>query len=161
MSEQIYAVLIALEGDTLLLPNVAVAEVLSRETVQPAAGAPSWLPGYVEWNSRRVPALRFETLNGGRAVAPSRRERVVVLSTPGAQLRGAAVAIIAQGYPLLVTLNREALAPQALRDGDREELVLGRVRIASRQALIPDLDALEAEIVRAADFGGAAASSTV
>ena len=160
MADQIYAVLIALEGDTLLLPNVAVAEVVTRDSVQPAPGAPSWLAGYVEWNNRRVPALRFELLNGGSTVTPSRRERVVVLKSTGSHLRSAAIAIVAQGYPLLVTLNRAALAPHPLRQGDRENLALSRVRISSREALIPDLDAVEAQIVEAADFGGAGVHRT-
>jgi chemosensory pili system protein ChpC len=157
MAEQIYAVLVALEGDTLLLPNVAVAEVVGRETVRPAEGAPPWLGGYVDWSNRRVPAIRFEVLNGSAVVAPTRRERVVVINTPGVHLPGAAIAIIAQGYPHLVTLNREAMKPQELRSSDRTDLVLSRVRIASREALIPDLESVEAEIARAADFGAVAA----
>jgi len=158
MAEQIYAVLIALDRDTILLPNVAVAEVVSRELVRPAEGGPPWLAGHLDWNNRRVPAIRFETLNGGPVVAPARRDRAVIINTPGVHLRNATVAIIAQGYPLLVTLNREALKAHPLRDSDRTDLVLSRVRISSREALIPDLETLEADIAAAADFSAATAS---
>jgi len=57
--------------------------------------------------------------------------------------------VLSQGYPHLVTLNRAALESVPLLESDREDLVLSRVRIASQQALIPDLDTIEAEIARA------------
>src|SRR3546814_6224390 len=59
------AVLMALAGDMMLLPNAAIAEVVARESVQPDVRLPAWLAGFIEWNSRRLPVLRFEVLNGG------------------------------------------------------------------------------------------------
>lgn len=158
MSEQLYAVLLALDQDTLLLPNTAVAEVVSREAVKPADNAPAWLAGYVDWNNRRVPAVRFEVLNGATAVTPTRRERVVIINSLGVHLPAGAIAFVTQGYPHLVTLNRTALKPQVLRETDREDLLLSRVRIASQEAVIPDLETIEADLARAASFGEAAAA---
>ncbi|AXQ29832.1 chemotaxis protein CheW [Solimonas sp. K1W22B-7] len=147
--EQIYAVLIALEGDTLLLPNAAVAEVVARDALQPAeSGAPAWLAGYCDWNNRRVPVISFETANGSGRNAESRRARVVVLNSFGTHLPSGLLAIVSQGYPHLVTLNRPAVKPLELRPTDRADLVLARVRIANQEAAIPDLTALEAEISR-------------
>ena len=147
--EQIYAVLIALEGDTLLLPNAAVAEVVARDALQPPdAGAPTWLAGYCDWNNRRVPVISFEVANGSGRNADSRRSRVVVLNSFGSHLPSGLLAIVSQGYPHLVTLNRSAVKPLELRPTDRADLVLSRVRIANQEATIPDLAALEAEVAR-------------
>src|SRR3546814_9143070 len=79
-SKQLYAVLMALAGDMMLLPNAAIAEVVARESVQPDVRLPAWLAGFIEWNSRRLPVLRFEVLNGGVMSADSRRERVVIIN---------------------------------------------------------------------------------
>lgn len=147
--EQLYAVLMSLHEDTLLLPNAAVAEVLSRDALQRAGGGPAWLLGHCEWNNRRVPVIRFEALNGGSGAGDPRRERVVVLNSPGRHLPSGQLAIVAQGYPHLVTLNRAALHPVELDAVDRDDLVLSRVRIASQVALIPDLETVEAEIAHA------------
>lgn len=147
--KQLYAVLIALAGDTLLLPNVAIAEVVGREAIQPDPRLPDWLAGHLDWNGRRLPVLRFERLNGGAAAGDPRRERVVVLNSSGRHLPSGQLALVTQAYPHLVTLTRAALQPQPLRDGDRPELLLTRARVANQSALIPDLDVLEAEIVRA------------
>lgn len=148
--EQLYAVLIAVHQDTLLLPNTAVAEVLARDALQGAdAGAPSWLAGHCDWSNRRVPVVRFEHLNGASPPADPRRERLVVLNSLGRHLPSGQLAIVAHGYPHLVTLNRSALRNVPLRESDRDDLVLSRVRIANQEALIPSLEQIEAEIARA------------
>ena len=148
MNDQIYAVLIPLDGDTLLLPNSAVMEVISRDTVRPVDGAPPWLLGNYEINGRRVPVISFEVLNGRSLPETARRSRVVLLHSVGQHIEGHAIGVLTQGYPHLVTLNRNAISPAPLRDDDRVDLVLSRVRIASQDAVIPDLETIEADLKR-------------
>lgn len=147
-SEQLYAVLIAIAGDILLLPNLAVAEVLGADAVQSVDGRPDWLAGYVEWNGRSVPVVRFERLNRSGVPIDRRRERIVVLNSPGRYLPSGHLAIVAQAYPHLTMLTRVAVQAQPLRGDDRDELVLARARVASQDVLIPDLERVEAEIAR-------------
>ena len=147
MSEQIYAVLMALEGDTLLLPNSAVSEAIPRDRVAPAdESTPPWFAGFLDWNGRRVPVVSFEILNGGTHSGQSRRERVAIVNTAGVHLQGGTVGIIVQGHPHLVTLNRTAVRAGELRETDRAALVLARARISSQDAVIPDLDVIEADL---------------
>jgi len=155
MNDQIYAVLMALDGDTLLLPNAAVIEVISRDTVRPVEDAPPWLIGNYETNGRRVPVVSFEVLNGGSLPEAARRSRVVLLHSFGRHLEAHAIGVLTQGYPHLVTLNRNAVSPSPLRDTDRSELVLSRVRIASQDAVIPDIETIEADLLRL-DMAGTA-----
>lgn len=155
MSEQIYAVLMALDGDTLLLPNAAVVEVISRDSVKPVEGAPAWMIGNYEINGRRVPVVSFEALNGGQRPQDARRARVVVLHSFGKHLEAHALGVLTQGYPHLVTLNRNAMKPSPLRDTDRNDLVLSRTRIASQDAVIPDLETIEFDLLRLEANSGA------
>ena len=148
MNDQIYAVLMALDGDTLLLPNAAVIEVIARDTVRPAEDAPDWLIGHHEINGRRIPVVSFEALNGGEVPETARRSRVVLLHSFGRHLEAHAIGVLTQGYPHLVTLNRNAVEAAALRPTDRDDLVLSRVRIASQDAVIPDLETIEADLLR-------------
>lgn len=154
MNDQIYAVLMALEGDTLLLPNAAVIEVISRDTVRPVEDSPAWLIGNYEANGRRVPVISFEVLNGSPLPETARRSRVVLVHSAGKHLEAHAIGILTQGYPHLVTLNRNAIAATPLRHSDREDLVLSRVRIASQEAAIPDIETIEADLLRL-DMAGA------
>jgi chemosensory pili system protein ChpC len=146
--EQLYCVLLALRDDTLVLPNALIAEALAQDSLEPQAeGGARWLAGEVNWRNQRLQAVNFETLNGGLAAPLSRRSRMVVLHALGERPEDKPYALVCQGYPHLVTLSRVALAPLPLRESDRPEYVLARVRIGNSEALIPDLDRI-AELIR-------------
>src|ERR1700743_2642251 len=131
--QQLYAVLVALQADTLLLPNLAVAEVAAPEGLRPLAGAPSWFAGMLNWQGRELPIARFELLNNGAAEPPSRRTRAPLITAFTPRLGAGRSGILAEGYPHLVTLNRAALRAAERRPQDGE-LVLSRVRVASPEA---------------------------
>lgn len=140
---QLYCVLIALEGDTLLLPNATIAETVGQELLTAAGESdPAWLAGTLQWNRHAVKAIRFETLNKLAAAALTRRARLVVLQALDRVGSAAPLALVAQNYPHLITVTRDAIAPLPLRAGDDPAWVLARVRVGNSEALIPDLDAL-------------------
>ena len=142
--EDVYAVLVSLTSDTLLLPNAAVAEVISAEKMDPPPpGAPAWFAGKASYNNRQLSVVRFETLNGSTPGEDTRRTRLAVIQPLTGQLRTGQYAIVCQGYPHLVTLNRTALRKEALVSSDNEDLVLTRVSIANTNALVPNLEQIE------------------
>lgn len=150
--DQLYCVLLALRDDTLVLPNALVAEALAQDALRPAEGGERWLAGHLNWANQRLPVVNFETLNGGLAAPLGRRSRLVVLHALGERPEDRPCALLCQGYPHLVTLSRAALAPLPLRESDRPEYVLARVRIGNSEALIPDLDRI-AELIREPQAG--------
>jgi len=142
--DDIYAVLVSLAADTLLLPNAAVAEVISADNLQPPpTGAPPWFAGRATYNNRQLAVVRFEVMNGSGTIGDTRRTRLAVVQPITGALRTGQYAIVCQGYPHLVTLNRTALRNEALVSTDNDELVLTRVSIANTNALIPNLEKIE------------------
>ena len=142
--DDIYAVLVSLASDTLLLPNAAVAEVISAERMDPPpAGSPPWYAGRATYNNRQLSVLRFEVMNGSSAISDSRRTRLAVIQPLTGALRTGQYAIVCQGYPHLVTLNRTALRKESLVSSDNEDMVLTRVSIANTNALVPNLEQIE------------------
>ena len=157
MSErtEIYAVLISLPNDTLLLPNAAVAEVISPDRLDRGSdGAPDWYAGSVAYNNRRLPVLRFEVLNGAPRSDDTRRTRLAILHTVTNRVRAGQYGLLCQGYPHLVTLNRTAAHAEPLAPSDREAMVLTRVSIANTSALIPNLESIELQLATL-ESGGA------
>lgn len=142
LTEQLYCVLIAVGDDTLLLPNAVIAETMGQDALKSGAAEPRWLAGEVTWGERNLSVLRFESLNGAAHAALNKRARVVVLQTLDTDAGQAPLALVAQGYPHLITVTRRALANLPLRDSDDASVVLARVRVGNTEAVIPDLDAL-------------------
>ncbi len=148
--EELYTVLVSLGTDTLLLPNVAVQEVVGadRRIEPPAAGAPAWYGGRVAHQNLSVPIVRFEVLNGGTQTGEGKRTRLAIVHAVTDRLRTGLYAIVCQGYPHLVTLNRAALKLEPRLDRDRQNFVLTRVSIANTSALIPNLEAIEQQLAQ-------------
>jgi chemosensory pili system protein ChpC len=148
--DEVYAVLISLSGDTLLLPNAAVAEVVSPDRMEVSGpGAQPWLAGRVPYGGHRLPVLRFEVLNGSGRPEASRRTRIAIVNAITGTVLNGQYGLLCQGYPHLVTLSRSALRNEQRSSSDNENLVLTRVGIANTSALIPNLEALEARIAEA------------
>lgn len=150
----LYAVLIALDGDSLLLPNNAIAEVVSRDTVQAVDSGLPWWIGQLSWNGQTVPVVQLEVLSGRPAPAPSRRGRVVILHSLSEHYQDRRLAVVTQGYPHLVTLTSSAVKPLPLREAEDAQWVLSRCQIASQIASIPNLMAIDTALARAAQARG-------
>ena len=155
--EEVYAVLVSLAADTLLLPNAAVVEVVAADRlVRSAEGAPAWLAGRLMYNNRPLHVVHFEALNGAGRPEQTRRTRLAVVHAITDRVRAGQYAIVCQGYPHLVTLNRAAMRKEPLVSTDREALVLARVGIANTSALIPNLEAIETLLAQADQAAAAA-----
>jgi chemosensory pili system protein ChpC len=140
----VFALLVSLHGGRLLLPNLAVAEVVSLDGLQPpSAGAPAWLLGRLPWQGLEIPVLRFESLNGRTVAAPGRRSRAVIVNTIGRKLATGRFGLLCEGYPHLATIEAGALQAAALRPDDDPGFVLSRAVLGGESVVIPDLEALE------------------
>jgi chemosensory pili system protein ChpC len=147
--DELYAVLVSLATDTLLLPNVAVQEVVAADRIEaPAGKPPAWYAGRITHQNVAVPIVRFEVLNGGMQPEEQKRTRIAIVNAVSNRLRTGLYGVICQGYPHLVTLNRTALQPEPLQVTDRKDLVLSRVSIANTSALIPNLEAIEVALAQ-------------
>ena len=127
--DELYAVLVSLASDTLLLPNAAVAEVVSPESMDDAPpGAPAWFAGKATYNNRQLSVVRFEVMNGSSATGDTKRTRLAIVHALTERVRAGQYAVVCQGYPHLVTLNRNALRKEPLVATDQEEQLLSEVR---------------------------------
>lgn len=139
------ALLVPLGDRSLLLPNVAVAELIPYRNVQTGEGLPAWFLGQVGWRDLKLPLLSFEAASGGKAhVGPD--SRVAVINALGGRASVKFIALVVQGIPRSLKVSSdlvrasEHLAP----------LELDAVRIGDLVAKIPDLVGLEQKL---ADLG--------
>ncbi len=144
--DELYSLLIPLDGERLLVPRVCVAEVIvfreperSRENDR----LPSWFLGRIEWNGRRVPVLSFEGISGEEVQKRSGRTRIVVFHAIGDDLKIGYFGIITQGFPQLVRVNGDVLSLESERPLPEGQPVLCRTRMINEYPLIPDMERLE------------------
>ena len=82
--DSLTGLLLPLSDRTLLLPNVAVAELIAYRNPQVAAGLPQWYLGQVAWRDLRLPLLSFEAASSGeQQPVLGSSARVVVINALG------------------------------------------------------------------------------
>lgn len=142
LPREIRCVLIPSAGVRLLLPNAAVAEVITLAGVEPVADAPEWLLGRIAWRGWSIPLVRFDHVATLPEDAPPQAARVAVLKALGNTSGLPYIAVVTHGFPRLTTLNAELLLPT--HDGhDLPFGVRARVLVRDDTAIIPDLEELE------------------
>lgn len=146
------AVLLPLQAERLLLPSVAIADAIPASGLRPATvGAPDWLAGWISWQDLDLPVLQVERLLGAADAPAGTRPRVVILHPAGSGAGLPRLGLLCDGHPQLLSLSRAALEALPVQSGDRTDLLLMRVRADGRDALVPDLDALEAQLAALLD----------
>lgn len=146
LPREIRCVLIPSGGARLLLPNATISEVITLSTPEPVEHAPAWLLGRIAWRGWRVPLVSFATLTGIDLASESGNSRVAVLKALGGNPKLPFIAVVTQGFPRLTTLNAELILPTH----DGSELPFGvraNVLVRDDTAVIPDLEAIEAELI--------------
>lgn len=142
--DSLTGLLLPLADRTLLLPNVALAELISYRATQAEEGMPSWYLGQIAWRELRLPLLSFEAASDGVATL-NRTARVAVLNALGGRAHVRFIALLVQGIPQ--SLKVEPNLPAA--DAALAPLELAAVQLGERIAKIPDLAALEQKLADA------------
>ncbi|MGL4317805.1 MAG: chemotaxis protein CheW [Pseudomonas sp.] len=138
------ALLVPLADRTLMLPNVAVAELIPYRPPQVSPGLPAWFLGQVAWRNLQLPLLSFEAASDGQPqIGPG--SRVAVINALGGRDQVKFLALLVQGIPRSLKVDghlaraNAALAP----------LELDAVQLGEAVVKIPDLVALEQKLADA------------
>lgn len=135
--------LIPLDGIRLVLPNTAIAEVISFQSPEPVADGPDWLLGTINWRGIDIPVLAFETACTDAKVTPGKSSRIIVLNTLNENADLHFYGILAQGIPRLISLDESTIHDAPDIEGQPQAYVLRHTIIDGQQVIIPDQKAIE------------------
>ncbi|AWM60143.1 chemotaxis protein CheW [Pseudomonas songnenensis] len=144
-AESLTGLLMPLADRMLLMPNVAVAELIPYRAPQAVQGMPAWFLGQVQWRDLSLPLLSFEAASSGQAQPVSNTARVAVLNAVGGRNHVKFIALLVQGIPHSIKVD----ASLARADVALAPLELDAVNLGDVQARIPDLVGLEQKLADA------------
>jgi len=138
---EIRCLLIATDGETLLLPITVMAEVVDITQLQAMDDSPPWLLGQIEWESRQVPVFSFSALINGKDVGKlSARSKIMVLKSLSDSARVPYLGLLLGDLPKPITVKESTLVSTG--DEKKSMGVYSRITIEEQDAIIPDLDRL-------------------
>ncbi len=139
------AALCIFDGFNLLLPQLALAEVVSGVAASAEPGEQPWQLGDMNWRGQRVPVLSLEQLLIQRS-ARLRGSHLAVLRGHHDSAALPFYAVPIQAAPSPVSLDSK-IPLEELEDKGRVDFALRHIRVRGVAAVIPDLKALEAHII--------------
>jgi chemosensory pili system protein ChpC len=135
--DSLVGLLLPLADRHLLLPNVAIAELIDYQAPRPDALQSPWQLGQITWRDQSLPLLSLEAARGA-PVEVGARARIVVLNTLGTSHR-AFIALLIQDIPRSCRLD----AQLSYGDVPLAALELAAVQVGEIVARVPDLEGLE------------------
>lgn len=143
----IHCLTIPLNNEIALLPNSAIAEVISFKEPAPIDDAPEWFLGYIEWREKRVPLISFESVSGKELTAAKKNSRICILNTLNGSTQTPYVGILSQGIPSLAIVQEQGLEDKENLDESRPA-VGAFIEVGGVEALIPNIDEIEQRLIR-------------
>ncbi|MBK5509072.1 chemotaxis protein CheW [Pseudomonas sp. TH15] len=136
--------LLPLADRNLILPNVAVAELIDYQPGAFDLDTPPWYLGLVTWRDRQIPLLSFESACGNKVVI-GERARIVILNALGGRPELKFIALLVQGIPRSYKLDSQL----SYVDVPLCSLEQAAVQVGEQVAKVPDLLGLEKLLVDA------------
>ena len=136
--------LLPLADRTLILPNVAIAELIDYQSAAFDLDTPPWYLGRVTWRNRQIPLISFESACSNKIVI-GERARIVILNALGGRPELRFIAMLVQGIPRSHKLDSQL----SYVDVPLCPLEKAAVQVADQVAKVPDLLGVEEMLVAA------------
>ncbi|MFT4996680.1 MAG: chemosensory pili system protein ChpC [Flavobacteriales bacterium] len=131
-------------GKSLLVPNVALAEVVPITAVEIIDDMPNWLIGTLQWRKKKIPLISFEAINDEPFVEAGDYLRVAVMNGCQYGEKMPFYAIALRGTPRMTRVVEEEVIGQDTTDlGIAESM---SVVVEGVEAIIPNLEYIEAQV---------------
>ena len=147
--ESVRSLWVPLDGVNLLVPNVAIAEVINYQPLDILQDGPDWLLGSLRWRDNEIPVISMESLCGHSLPQSENSARISVLNSVQMQTEMPFYAMVTADIPRLIYADADALGESLAATRTLPGSVADCVQIGSEEALIPDLDVVQSVVASA------------
>jgi chemosensory pili system protein ChpC len=146
--KEVRSIIIPLNQRQLLLPNAAVAEVMSYQQPEYAGDElPEWFLGHLAWRGVMIPVISYEGMLGEEIVAPGYRGRILILNALSGHERLSHIGMAVHAIPSLVRVSADNVVPVEADADEPQPLIKQQVELDLSAAVIPDLDEIERQVL--------------
>lgn len=131
---------IPIKAQTLIVPQVNVAEMALVAPIFPDNSGPDWFLGYYSWRNGRVPLISFEKLNGESVAGINPNGRIAVLNSTGVSEDVPFIAIPTQGIPREMDVTQDDILGY---NNTKHLFEVMHIRVGTEELVIPDISGIE------------------
>lgn len=145
---EIYALLVPVQRQRLLLPRTAVREIVRYTEPESIDNAPNWLQGTVSWQGHRLPLISFEGLCGKEIPEPNSRTRIAIMTAINEEMPHKAYAMYVEGFPQLIGIKETDLSVDEEARFPDGCPIISQLKLFNDRPQIPNLDYIETKILQ-------------
>ncbi len=145
------SIILTLKNELVVVPNSAVAEIISVQSVHEVGDSPHWMLGKARWRGVEVPVVSFEAAAGEDAQAVNINTQVAVMysANEDEDKKYPYIGLAMHGVPHVSTFSRGQIKTDEKASADHP-MVAQKVRINGAAAGILDIYAIEEMLQQAA-----------
>lgn len=144
----IKCLMLPMKSGGVIVPNTAVAEIVSVEHVLPVNDAPPWMLGYLSWRRRSVPLFSFDAVQKGEPDFLSSRSKIAVLYSISEDGMFPYMALLMQQAPKVINLTEDDIRPAgADNNTGNTKLVVQNVVVGEDNTAADILDLKKVELL--------------
>ena len=138
------SIILTLRNELVVVPNAAVAEIISVQNVKEVEDAPGWMLGKTTWRGVELPVVSFEAAGGDNAQAVNINTQIAVLYSANTDedKKYSYIGLAMHGVPHVSQFSREQIKTDP-DVSDDHPMVAQRVRINGAAASILDIIAID------------------
>lgn len=147
--ESVRSLWLPLVNTNLLVPNVAIAEILDYQPLDLVEGGPDWLLGRLRWRDEELPVISIERLCGYSLPQGERGSRISIFNSVRAETNLPFFAMVTVGIPRLFNADADVLGDSIAVARTLPDTVADCVQIGNEEALIPNIAVIQALVEKA------------
>jgi chemosensory pili system protein ChpC len=135
-------------GNSLVLPNVSIAEIVDYKKPESVADTPEWFLGKIQWRGVTLPVISYELINEKPLPESPENTRLAVINTIGSKHTELPFfAIVTQGIPSQTKVDKDNIK-EIEKDEEKGPAELLTVNIQGDKATIPNVEYIEEMILK-------------
>ena len=152
-NKNIKSIILTLKNELVVVPNAAVAEIISVQDVREVEGSPQWMLGKARWRGVELPVVSYEAAGGDNAQAVNINTQVAVMYSVSNEIdndkKYPYIGLAMHGVPHVSTFSRDQIKTDE-HAVINHPMVAQKVRINGAAAGILDIYAIEEMLQQAA-----------
>ncbi len=148
-SEQVIkCVILTLRSENVMIPNAAIAEIISARDTSHVENTPDWYVGKMPWRGVDVPLVSFEAAVGREAKGLNLNTQIAVLYAVSKDAKYPYVGLVVSGVPHVSAFSKNQIItdPDSLLEAESHPMVAQKTRINGAAVSILDIDAIESMV---------------
>jgi chemosensory pili system protein ChpC len=152
-NQLIKSIILTLKNELVMVPNAAVAEIISVNDVSEVDGSPRWMLGKARWRGVELPVVSYEAAGGDSAQDVNINTQVAVMYTVSDETeqdkKHPYIGLAIHGVPHVSTFSRGQIQTDEQASSEHP-MVAQKVRVNGAAAGILDIYAIEEMLQQAA-----------